>query len=72
MSGKWVTLPQVNVPDLSPPSRASLVTAGCEAEENAQETTEPSRGFRPGDGRKGERERILDEVPSFQHVGIGG
>jgi hypothetical protein len=66
------TLPQVSVPDLSPPSRASLVTAGCEAEGNAQETSEPSTRLRLGEDGKGERERILDEVSSFQPAGIGG
>ena len=67
-----VPLPQVSVPDLSPPPRASLATAGCEAGGNAQGVSEPSTHFRSGEDGKGERERILDEVSSFQHAGIGG
>jgi hypothetical protein len=65
-------LPQVSVPDLSPPPRASLVTAGCEAGGNAEESDEPSTALRLGEDGKGERERILDEVSSFQHAGSGG
>jgi len=53
-------------------SRASLVTAGCEAAGNTQGVDEPSIHLRSGEDGKGERERILAEVSLFQHAGNGG
>jgi hypothetical protein len=58
--------------DLSPLPRASRVSSGYEAGGNAQEASEPSARLRSGEDGKGERERILEEVSSFQPAGTGG
>ena len=60
MSGKWQHFPRSVSGDLSPPPRASRVSAGCAAGGNAQEVSEPSTRLRPGEDGQGERKRIQD------------